>query len=383
MTFTLTIDRKIFNKHLSTTLSQYEETGATVTPVIKGNGYGFGRRFLAQEAMRLGVKRIAIGTVYELDQALTDFGDEVLVLEPFNPADSLAVTTWEKAMQVAANRVIATVSGPHLAQASRAGIKKAMVEGKTSLHRFGIEPLELLSMLNGDHHNISILGLSLHLPINEPVNVQINQLESSANLFGKNSSNRLIEITSWLNSFASVFKNLNSPLHISISHVSAKEVKEIAKITSVRDLNVSFEVRLGTSLWLGEPKALEASGTVLEIHELTGDHEHVGYRQIDSHGNARLLVVSGGTSHGVAVAAPTYRSSPRAKSVAIAEGFAQALGKVRSPFKLAGKNLTFAEPPHMHVSLLWCEDKKIKVGDQITCTVRNTTANFDRITEIN
>lgn len=379
MTFTLTIDRKIFNKHLASTLEQFEKSGATVTPVIKGNGYGLGRRLLAKESTVLGLKRIAVGTIYELDQALTDFGDEIVVLEPFNPHDETAIAAWERLMPLGAHRVIATLSGPDFAQASRVGIKKAFIEGRTSLHRFGISAAELVSIANGDHHNIEILGLSLHSPISDPVNVLLPTLEGSAKLNSKKSTSRIIEIASWLSSFASVTEKMNWPMHISLSHVSAKDIREIQEITKERNLNISLEVRLGTHLWLGELKALEITGTVLEIHELTGDHEHVGYRQVDAHGNARLLVVSGGTAHGVALAAPTNRSTLRGKSVAVAEGIAQAIGKVRSPFKLNGKNLPFAEPPHMHVSLLWTDDKKVKVGDQLNCTVRNTTATFDQI----
>ena len=381
MTFTLTIDRKLFNKHLVSTLEQFEKSGAAVTPVIKGNGYGFGRRFLAKESAQLGIKRVAIGTIYELDQALTDFGDEIIVLEPFNPQDQSAIATWEKLMPIGAHRVIATLAGPYFAQASRAGIKKAFIEGRTSLHRFGIKSSELISVANGDHHNIEILGLSLHSPISEPININLPTLESSTKLNTKKSTNRIIEIASWLSSYASITENMNWPLHISLSHVNAKDVREIQEITKERNLNLSIEIRLGTSLWLGEADALEVSGTVLEIHELKDDHEHIGYRQVDAHGNARLLVVSGGTAHGVALAAPTIRATLRAKSVALAEGFSQAVGKVRSPFKLNGKNLSFAEPPHMHVSLLWTEDKKVKVGDQLKCTVRNTTSTFDQITE--
>ena len=381
MTFALTIDRKLFNKHLSTKLREFEKFGVTITPVVKGNGYGFGRRFLANEATVLGLNRIAIGTIYELDQALTDFGGEIVVLEPFNPLDVPASAAWEKAMQVGAHRVIANISGSYLAEASRVGIKKVFLEGKTSLHRFGLAIGELLSLTNDEHHNISVVGLSLHLPISDPTNVQLAQLETSAQVNSRKTSTRVIEVASWLTSFAALVEKTNWPLHLSLSHVDLNDVEQIYKISKERNLNLSLEVRLGTSLWLGEPKALEVTGTVLEIHELTGDHEHIGYRQVDSHGNARLLVVSGGTAHGVALAAPTNRVSLKAKSVALAEGVAQALGKVRSPFKLNGKNLPFAEPPHMHVSLLWCEDKKVKVGDQLKCTVRNTTTTFDVITE--
>ena len=379
MTFALTINRKLFNKHLTNKLQEIEKFGATVTPVIKGNGYGFGRRFLANEVTALGLNRIAIGNVYELDQALTDFGGEIVVLEPFNPADENASDAWEKALRVGAHRVIANISGPYLTQASRIGIKKVFLEGKTSLHRFGLSAAEILSLSTDEHHNISIVGLSLHLPIADPVNIQLAQLETSAKANPRKTSSRILEVTSWLNSFASMVTQNGWPLHLSISHVDSNDVDQIFKITRERNINISLEVRLGTSLWLGEPKALEATGTVLEIHELTNDHEHVGYRQVDAQSNARLLVVSGGTAHGVAVAAPTNRASLKAKSVAVVEGFAEAIGKVRSPFKLNGKNLVFAEPPHMHVSLLWCDDKKVKVGDQLNCKIRNTTASFDVI----
>ena len=37
-----------------------------VVPVIKGNGYGFGRDLLCAEATRLGVPMVAVGTYAEL-----------------------------------------------------------------------------------------------------------------------------------------------------------------------------------------------------------------------------------------------------------------------------------------------------------------------------
>jgi hypothetical protein len=61
------------------------------------------------------------------------------------------------------------------------------------------------------------------------------------------------------------------------------------------------------------------------------------------------------------------------------EGFAQAFGKVRSPFSVHGRKLVFAEPPHMHVSLLWANDLSLKVGDELICNVRNTTTVFDQV----
>jgi hypothetical protein len=139
-----------------------------------------------------------------------------------------------------------------------------------------------------------------------------------------------------------------------------------------------IEVRIGTKLWLGEPSALQATGTILQIHEVL-HRQTVGYQQIDSGNNQRLIVVSGGTAHGVAMAAPSNASSLRKKGVAIAEGISQAIGKVRSPFSYRGKNLDFVEPPHMQVSMLWSNDTTISVGDTLDCNVRNTTTNFDSV----
>jgi hypothetical protein len=379
MTFALTVDRELFNKNINLVIEDFKKVNAQVIPVIKGNGYGFTRRTLAHESTKLGVNRIAVGTVFELDQALTDFGSEIVVLEPFNPNDQLSVETWQHATKNNAHRIIAVIAGSYFSQAASAGIKFALVEGKTSTHRFGVSPNDVLGLINGDQHNIQIVGLNLHLPIVDPENLDKKVFASSDRVNKRKSSPRLNEIFSWINAIGPRVNEMGWPLKLNLSHVSTKDVSQICEFAKENNFNIEVSVRLGTSLWLGNQKALQVTGTVLEIHELTGDHEHVGYRQVDGHGHARLLVVSGGTAHGVALAAPASRNTIRSKAIALSEGICESLGKVRSPFKLGKKNLPFAEPPHMHVSLLWCEDRKVKVGDQLECTVRNTTATFDLI----
>ena len=37
-----------------------------LVPVVKGNGYGFGRAWLAQEAVQRGATEVAVGTIYEI-----------------------------------------------------------------------------------------------------------------------------------------------------------------------------------------------------------------------------------------------------------------------------------------------------------------------------
>jgi hypothetical protein len=186
----------------------------------------------------------------------------------------------------------------------------------------------------------------------------------------------MTETWNWIVLYQELSTKLSLPKHLSLSHTSESQVKALKKIMQSYNFDLDLEVRVGTKLWLGEPSALQATGTVLEIHEMT-HRQTVGYQQTDSGNNKRLIVVSGGTAHGVAMSAPSNASSLRKRSVAIAEGFSQAIGRVRSPFKLHGENLDFVEPPHMQVSMLWSNDKNISVGDTLVCNVRNTTTKFD------
>jgi alanine racemase len=374
MTFTLKIDATKLRAHLVSVMNSYATAGAELVPVIKGNGYGFGRDVLASEASRLGCHRIAIGTVWELGQTLADFAGEVLVLEPFNSSDESAVAQWRSHLEHNANRIIVTVSDQDLASVRAAGAKNIYLEGKTSLSRFGLLPFDMQSLTN--FNDLKVLGLSLHLPIVQLASKVDATTEISAAFDGAELSQSMTEAWNWIVLFEELSNKYSLPKHISLSHVSDKQVRSLKNMMQSYNFNLEIEVRAGTKLWLGEPSALQACGTVLQIHEIT-HRQTVGYQQIDSGSNKRLIVVSGGTAHGVAMAAPSNAGSLRKKGVAIAEGFSQAIGKVRSPFSYKSKNLDFVEPPHMQVSMLWSNDMSIVVGDELNCNVRNTTSNFD------
>ncbi len=53
-----------------------------LVPVAKGNGYGQGLRRLAAEATRLGVDRLAVGTVFEIAEVAEAFHGEILLMSP-------------------------------------------------------------------------------------------------------------------------------------------------------------------------------------------------------------------------------------------------------------------------------------------------------------
>ena len=134
---------------------------------------------------------------------------------------------------------------------------------------------------------------------------------------------------------------------------------------------------------------MHARGTVLAVHQVAKGRA-VGYRQRRAPKDGLLVVVGGGTSHGVALEAPSPASSLRQRAVAAGTGALEASGRARSPFTWDGKRRWFAEPPHMQVSMLWLSAEDVRlavgkggrvpaVGDEIDCRVRHTTSAFDRI----
>ena len=163
------------------------------------------------------------------------------------------------------------------------------------------------------------------------------------------------------------------------------------ELRSMRGLepDVSVNARVGTRLWLGDGAALSARGTILAVHPV-GRRFAVGYRQRKASSDGLLLVVGGGTSHGVAMAAPTPAASLRQRAIAAGTGALEATGRSRSPFQWGDKLLWFAEPPHMQVSMLWLPESTLReglanglrspsVGDTLDCRVRHTTALFDAV----
>jgi alanine racemase len=374
MTFSLTVDAEKFRGHLVSMMNSHATAGAELVPVIKGNGYGFGRRLLAAEASRLGCNRVAVGTVWELGQALADFAGQILVLEPFNASDDAAVAQWRQHLEHNSDRVIVTVCNLDLDSVRSAGAKTIYLEGKTSLSRFGILPFDMQSITK--FSDLNVLGLSLHLPIVQPAIKLDATTEISSAFNGAALSLSMTETWNWIVLYQELATKFSMPKHLSLSHISEDQVKSLKKMMQNYNFDFAIEVRVGTKLWLGEPSALQACGTVLQVHEIS-HRQTAGYQQISSGSHKRLIVVSGGTAHGVAMAAPTNANSLRKRGIALVEGVSQAIGKVRSPFSHHGKDLDFVEPPHMQVSMLWSDDPTIAVGDSLNCNLRNTTSNFD------
>ncbi len=133
-------------------------------------------------------------------------------------------------------------------------------------------------------------------------------------------------------------------------------------------------------LWLGDRAALKVTATVLDVHAVErGDV--FGYRGRTAPKSGHVVVVSGGTAHGIGLEAPTGDSSIKARAATLARGGLDAVGFVRSPFTIDGKQRLFAEPPHMQASMLFLPSGAHvpAVGDRVDVRVRYTATTFDRV----
>lgn len=407
MTFTLHVDGPAWRRHTESVRDSLRaairgELGmprlGDLVPVAKGNGYGLGLANLATEATRLGVDRLAVGTVFEIERVAEHFQGEILVLSPWDPRDEIAAAQWQALRDAPyADRVIRTVSDVATAKAVGdlpAG-SRIVIEGITSMRRFGVLETELLSVVGSDSFQnalssgrIRLEGLALHLPLAMP---EVHHV--SATKLPRGTSARVIEVQGWAKTWRAALEELlraqcpvaDSANNLWVSHLTEDELAMVRSL----EPDVGVNSRVGTRLWLGDGSALSARGTILAVHPV-GRRFAVGYRQRKASSDGLLLVVGGGTSHGVAMAAPTPATSLRQRAIAAGTGALEATGRSRSPFQWGDKLLWFAEPPHMQVSMLWLPDATLReglahgqrtpaVGDTLNCRVRHTTALFDAV----
>jgi hypothetical protein len=139
-------------------------------------------------------------------------------------------------------------------------------------------------------------------------------------------------------------------------------------------------LRIGTELWLGGSVARRTVATVLDVHKVKrGDK--VGYWQRTMPADGHLVVVSGGTAHGIALEAPTSAATTRQRVISAVNGSVEALGWARSPFTIGGKKRWFVEPPHMQASMVFLPGSRSvpAVGDEIPVELRLTTATVDEV----
>ena len=325
MPLTLHVDAGRWRKHLAETWSD------RLVPVAKGNGYGFGRELLFVEAAERGAKVVAVGTYEEVPDGP---GTDVVVLSPWRPFIDVPRS----------DRIVHTVSRIVDLKAIPDG-SRVLVEVQTSMRRHGVPP-ERLAEAGAELDRVRFEGWSIHLPMDTG-----NNLREAQDLASEAVAVRLGRL--WL------------------SHVRAADLDAIGD---------DVVLRMGTGLWLGDRGALEVRASVLDVHPVRRG-ERIGYRQRRCGADGHVLIVSGGTAHGIGMEAPTAATTARQRAVTLAKGGLDAAGRALSPYTVGGKQRWFVEPPHMQASMLFLPSsvKPPAIGDDLTVDVRFTTTAFDRV----
>jgi hypothetical protein len=286
---------------------------------------------------------VAVGTYLETPAMLAHFPGRVLVLEPYRPAIHADLGYLD------ARSLVQTVtSAADLRdQVARNGRPHVVFEGLTTMNRHGMPPAALRDLL-ADPLGADVVGATLHLPLGAGHVAQVRRWVDD-----------VPDVGTWF-----------------LSHISPDELDSLRAAYPQKQ----FRPRVGTALWLGDEGALSVRAHVLDVRPV-GTGDRAGYRGRRLR-RGHLLVVSGGTAHGVALEAPSGVSTLRQRGIALAEGLLEAAGRVRSPFLVAGRHAWFVEPPHMQVSLLFLPEgvEPPKVGDTVPVRVRHTTLLADNVT---
>ena len=341
MTFDLRVDAARWRRHLAAVVGGHPG----IVPVVKGNGYGLGRDLLVAEAGTLDCPALAVGTYAEVPGAIAAFSGDVMVLSPWRPFFTDVVYD---------DRVVHTVGRVEdvTALAERGEQVRVLVEGETSMARHGFDRHELAAAAAalGD---LRVEGFAIHLPM---------------------AGGNLTEAESWAAALGASQIETDT---MYVSHLTDAELLLLAE----RRPQLRVKPRIGTALWLGDLGAFDVRSTVLDLHHVSRG-ERVGYRQRPVPRDGYLLVLAGGTSHGLGLEAPRAQVSALQRGKTLAKGGLEAAGFTLSPFFIDGKQRWFAEPPHMQASLVFlpASARAPEVGDTVPVAVRYTTTTFDTIT---
>ena len=232
-----------------------------LVPVIKGNGYGFGRARLAEEAAELGVDTIAVGVAREVARVRRHFDGDVVILQPWDAGDDAAQAC------LADPKVITTVSRlADLDAIADSDLEpRVLVEVLTSMRRHGIR-LDHLGAVTPLLQRVRFEGWSIHLPLR----VEGRYAEAEALT---RAAVAVIPGTLWL------------------SHLPPDEASQLARRRGVPSRS-AVRLRVGTRLWLGDETHRETVATVLDVHPVRRG-ERAGYRGGSCPADGWIVVVAG------------------------------------------------------------------------------------------
>jgi alanine racemase len=249
MTLRLTVRRPAWRSHIA----RYAGEVDGLVPVVKGNGYGFGRDALFPIAAELG-EHVCVGSAHEA----------VGVPEPLTP-----VVLTPTLRPPADTRAVLTIGAPAHVEALHGWTGRVLVKLRSSMHRHGVEPAHRRALAESARAaGLDHVGYSLHLPLEG------------------NDTDRAAEVRAWLTQL--------EPCELWLSHLQP------ATFTALQHEfgRHTLRLRAGTALWHGDKSALQLRADVIDTHEVRAG-DTAGYRLTPIPADGTLVVVGAGSAHGV------------------------------------------------------------------------------------
>lgn len=243
MTIRLTVRTALWRSHVAQVVNDVDG----LVPVVKGNGYGFGRLALARLAAEF-TDTVAVGTIHELD-GLPD-GLHAVVLTPtlVAPSSTSPILTVGNATHIDA---LGDWSG------------RVLVKLASSMQRYG-RGAELID--DARRAGLDVAGVSIHPP-----------------LAGDSEEHR--------REIIDLIDGVDTSIPVWISHLDP------ATYATLPDSH-AFRLRLGTGLWHGDKTFLHLDADVLDVRPVTAGRP-AGYRQLPVRGDGHLVMIGAGSANGV------------------------------------------------------------------------------------
>ena len=233
--------------------SQIAQLAASIdglVPVIKGNGYGFGRHALGDIAAEIA-DTVAVGTIHELEG----------VPEALTP---VVLTPTLTPPPVREQGPILTVGHTAHVEALRGWSGQVIVKRASAMQRYGATDRSVLDAANAA--GLDVVGVAIHLPL------------------AGTDDERAAAVTEALD-------DIDPTTSVWLSHLTPDAYAALP--TTHR-----YRLRLGTSLWHGDKSALELHAQVLDVRSVRAG-QAAGYRLGEVVADGHLVMIGAGTANGV------------------------------------------------------------------------------------
>ncbi len=243
MTVRLTIRTAIWRSQVARVVNAVDG----LVPVIKGNGYGFGRNWLANTAAEF-CDTVAVGTVHELDGLPDKLTPVVLTPTLTAPTGTNAILT------VGADEHLAALAGWD---------GRVLVKLASPMRRFGRDATLIDRALAS---GLEVVGVSIH-----------------PQLAGTGDEHAAV--------ITELLQAIDPAIPVWASHL---DLDSYAQLPATH----SYRLRLGTMLWHGDKQALHLTADVIDVNAVKAGN-NAGYRMGAVGGNGHLVMIGAGTANGI------------------------------------------------------------------------------------